>query len=323
MSPRKRQKSDGTLNGFLRPKQPEIITLSDDDDVQPVAGPSRIREDVKPSIKAEPIDLDVTHPTPSRKGKEKATIGTFQLSTTPIATSYPSLETDILAFVPSRDIDVSTWPRKGDKLSVPYAFLTSAFVTISATKSRLAITTVLVNVYRTIIAYEPDALLDALYLITNHLGPSYEGIELGLSGSSIHKAIKDVTGVSNNELKKLWDLHGDMGDVGFHAKSNVRTIVPAAPLTVSGVYASLKRIATLKGGQGISAQKQALCTKMLVAAKGEEVRFLLRTCASSAARCPYTHSRLASTHWRGPPDEHGRARTRFLSDTSGWQARGC
>ena len=67
-----------------------------------------------------------------------------------------------------------------------------------------------------------------------------------------------------------------MGDVAFAAKSSVRTLLPTSPLSLSGVYANLLKICALKGS-GVTASKSAIVTQMLVAAKGEEVRFLVRT----------------------------------------------
>lgn len=56
----------------------------------------------------------------------------------------------------------------------------------------------------------------------------------------------------------------------------MRTLVPHPPLLIPGVYDALLRIACAKG-QGAVKQKQAVVEKLLVAAKGEEVRFLVRT----------------------------------------------
>ena len=33
------------------------------------------------------------------------------------------------------------------------------------------------------------------------------------------KALKAVSGVTQKDLKTLWNQHGDFGDVAFHAKS--------------------------------------------------------------------------------------------------------
>lgn len=66
------------------------------------------------------------------------------------------------------------------------------------------------------------------------------------------------------------------GDVAHEAKSNVRTLVPHPPLRMVGVYESLLKIARAKGA-GAAKQKQSIVEKLLVAAKGEETRYLVRT----------------------------------------------
>lgn len=55
--------------------------------------------------------------------------------------------------------------------------------------------------------------------ITNHVAPAYEGVELGIGGQVLGKALKAVSGTTQKELKLLWNQHGDFGDVAFHAKS--------------------------------------------------------------------------------------------------------
>jgi len=135
---------------------------------------------------------------------------------------------------------------------------------------------VLVNTLRTITRYDERSLLPALYLLSNTLAPAYQAIELGLGPAIISKAIQHVSGISSQALKKLYTSTGDPGDVAYEAKSNLRTLVPHHRLTISGVYSSLLKIAQSKGS-GATTQKQAIVEKLLVAAKGEEVRFLTRT----------------------------------------------
>lgn len=86
----------------------------------------------------------------------------------------------------------------------------------------------------------------------------------------------NVSGLSSAALKRLYAKTGDAGDVAFEAKSNIRTLIPHPPLLITALYDSLLKIAHAKG-QGAVKQKQAIVEKLLVAAKGEEVRFLVRT----------------------------------------------
>ncbi|PWN54495.1 ATP-dependent DNA ligase [Violaceomyces palustris] len=186
---------------------------------------------------------------------------------------------DVLAFDPSC-IDTSSWPRANgkekDRPTSPYALLTRAFVLVSATRSRLAITTILTNLLRVVRMHDPENLLACVYLISNHIAPSYDGVELGLGGSIVSKAVKEVTGKSHRALKCLWDQTGDPGDVAFEAKKDVKALVRPIPITVSKLFSTLHTISRLSG-PGSASQKLGYVTKLLVASRGEETRFLVRT----------------------------------------------
>ncbi|OCH95170.1 ATP-dependent DNA ligase [Obba rivulosa] len=182
--------------------------------------------------------------------------------------AYRELAIDPPSYTPGLD----DWPSSNP---VPYSFLAYALASLAETRSRIAIVNILTNTLRTIIICHPPSLLPALYLLSNSLSPSYSPVELGLGPSVISKAIQHVSGLTPAALKRLYHRTGDPGDVAFEAKSNVRTLVPHPPLLVPGVYDALLRIANAKG-QGAIKQKQAVVEKLLVAAKGEEIRFLVR-----------------------------------------------
>lgn len=183
--------------------------------------------------------------------------------------SYPNLAVDPLEFS-------CLEPPWGDGKSTPYSFLTHTFCSLSATRSRIDISNILTNALRSIIRHDQRSLLHALYLLSNSLAPPYVPIELGLGPSIISKAIQRVSGLTPAAIKRLYTKFGDPGDVAFVAKSNVRTLVPHPPLTVNGVFASLLLICNTKGS-GAGKQKASIVEKLLVAAKGEEARFLVRT----------------------------------------------
>jgi DNA ligase-1 len=182
---------------------------------------------------------------------------------------YPTLSADPAGF----PLDASFWPTD---THAPYSFLVHALCALSATRSRIAILNILTNALRAITRYHPPSLLPSLYLLSNSLAPPYVPVELGLGPSIISKAIQHVSGITPATLKRLYNQTGDPGDVAFLAKCSVRTLVPHAPLSIQGVYNTLLSIARVKG-KGTVAQKQALVEKLLVAAKGEETRYLVRT----------------------------------------------
>lgn len=161
-------------------------------------------------------------------------------------------------------------------LKAPFGLLTHAFVALSKTKSRNAILNILTNVLRTIIQKYPSSLSHSVYLLSNSLKPQFVPVELGLGSSLISRAIQQISGLSSTALRKLYNSTGDPGDVAFAAKSNLRTLIPHPPLTITYVYESLLKIAGCKG-QGAAKEKQKIVEKLLLAASGEEVRYLTRT----------------------------------------------
>lgn len=101
---------------------------------------------------------------------------------------------------------------------------------------------------------------------------------MGLGGSAISKALKQVCGLDSRSLKTLYDKHGDAGDVAFEAKKKQSfTLRKPKPLTIRGVYQSLVKIANSQG-HGSAEQKQRIVDRLLQDARGgEESRFVVRT----------------------------------------------
>lgn len=90
------------------------------------------------------------------------------------------------------------------------------------------------------------------------------------------KAIQDVSGCLPRDLRKLWEKWGDPGDVAFEAKSNLRTLVKPSPLLVGDVYNRLVGLSKIKGQQS-GKTKGDIVRKLMVQARGEETRFLVRS----------------------------------------------
>lgn len=208
-------------------------------------------------------DATINTPSPASKAKELSIV-----QPRPHTPTYSPLDLESVTYDPSSQ----SLPTS----SVPYSFLTHAFVALSRTRSRIQIINILTNTLRTIIRHHPQSLLPSLYLLSNSLAPAYTSVELGLGPSIISRAIRNVSGLSAAALKRLYNSTGDPGDVAFEAKSNLRTLIPHPPLLVTFVYESLLKIANCTG-QGASKQKERLVERLLVAATGEEVRYVTRT----------------------------------------------
>lgn len=122
----------------------------------------------------------------------------------------------------------------------------------------------------------PSDLPPSLYLLSNHLLPSYLPCELGIGSQILSKAVQEVSGLQPRDLKKLWEKWGDPGDVAYEAKSNLRTLVKPSPLLVGDVYNRLLGLSKIKG-QSSGKVKGDVVRKLMVQARGEEVRFLVRS----------------------------------------------
>ena len=86
----------------------------------------------------------------------------------------------------------------------------------------------------------------------------------------------EISGLQPRDLKKLWEKYGDPGDIAFEAKSNLRTLVKPSPLLAGDVYQRLLGLTRVKGQQS-GKVKGDIVRKLLVQAKGEEVRYLVRS----------------------------------------------
>ncbi|KAI9670313.1 MAG: hypothetical protein M1831_006527 [Alyxoria varia] len=168
------------------------------------------------------------------------------------------------------------WGQEGG--SATYALLTRCFVLVNSTQSRIRIVDNLVNLLRVIIEGDPESLLSLVWLATNSISPPYIDLELGLGGSAISKALKKVCGLDSAGLKKLYDKHGDAGDVAFEAKKRQSlTLRKPKPLSIRGVFDSLVKIANSKG-QGSQENKQRIVERLVQDARGaEESRYIVRT----------------------------------------------
>lgn len=188
------------------------------------------------------------------------------------------LDESPLTFEPAKYIPdlQKAWAAEGGNAS--YALLTRCFVLVGGTTKRIKTVDTLVNCVRLLVEADPSSLLPAVWLATNSISPPYISLELGLGGSAISKALKQVCGLDGRALKTIYDKYGDPGDVAFEAKKKQSfTLRKPKPLTIKAVYDSLVKIAN-SSGQGSVEQKQRIVDRLLQDARGgEESRYIVRT----------------------------------------------
>lgn len=216
--------------------------------------------------------------TPSKRpGSNTLTLQSVADAEETVPSSIP-LDESPLTFDPSKFIPdlKKAWEAEGGSAS--YALLTRCFVIVGGTTKRIKTVDSLVNCVRLLIEADPSSLLPAVWLATNSISPPYSSLELGLGGSAISKALKQVCGLDGRALKTIYDKYGDPGDVAFEAKKKQSfTLRKPKPLTITGVYQSLVKIAN-SSGQGSVEQKQRIVDRLLQDARGgEESRYIVRT----------------------------------------------
>lgn len=102
----------------------------------------------------------------------------------PAKEPFPFLDVDPFVFDPCTKRYSPWWETN---TSAPYSLIAHALKTLAGTRSRIVILSVLTNLLRILIWHDPNSVLPALYLLSNSLGPSWLGIELGCGGSTISK----------------------------------------------------------------------------------------------------------------------------------------
>ncbi|XP_014294490.1 DNA ligase 1 [Halyomorpha halys] len=218
--------------------------------------------------------------SPSEKKTEKSDTKIIKnvfggFSNQPKSTSEKKID----KFDPSKSnyhpIDDACWEHGK---TVPYSALARTFEKIEEISARLKIVEILSNYFRSVIVLSPNDLLPSVYLCLNRIAPAFEGIELGVAETNLMKAIAQATGRSMAQIKSDAASLGDLGLVAEQSKSSQRTMFTPPPLTVQSVFNKLKDIA-LMTGHASQGKKVDKIHSMLVACKGSEVRYLIRSLA--------------------------------------------
>jgi DNA ligase 1 len=236
--------------------------------------PSKVVDKAEPSI-SKPSNIETY--AQSSTSKDILSLQSSLGSEDTIVSAIP-LDDSPFTFDPAKYIPElqKHWANDGGDAS--YALLTQAFILVNSTTKRIKIVDTLVNLLRILIEGAPDSLLPAVWLATNSFAPPYEPAELGLGGSAISKAFKNIYGLNAQGLRTLYNKHGDAGDVAFEAKKRQSfTLKKPKPLTIKGVYQSLVKIARSKGTGSQETKQRIIETLLRGTRNAEESRYIVRT----------------------------------------------
>src|SRR5581483_9516186 len=138
---------------------------------------------------------------------------------------------------------------------------------LEATTKRLEMTRILGELFK---RADADDMAAIIYLSQERLAPNYEPIEFGIGEALCAAALSQVTGISREEIRKLYKEKGDYGDVA-------ESLLPkkGKGLEVDQVFERLRAIATTSG-DGTVEKKVSLLADLLKHMSAREARYLLR-----------------------------------------------
>ena len=163
---------------------------------------------------------------------------------------------------------------------VPYSALSAMFACVEAESSRLKIIAIVSDFFRSVLALTPQDILPTVYLCINSIAPAYEGKETGVGDFILKKVIAQTTGLSLARLRVEAKDVTDLGVLALQSRKKQVTLFTAPPLTVRGVFGTMREMGSMTG-KAVTSKKEGMITKLMVASKGEEAKFLIRSLQGS------------------------------------------
>lgn len=154
-----------------------------------------------------------------------------------------------------------------------FADVAKMFDRLESTSSRLEMTSILAEFFRTV---PKEELRDLVYIIQGKLHPDFFQIEFGMADKLILRAIAFTSGATDAKVEELWLKEGDPGTVAemLIGKKKQMTLF-SEPLTFARVVKGLSQIETSEGRDSQDL-KMKILSNMLHDSDPIEARYLCR-----------------------------------------------
>ncbi|XP_050372696.1 DNA ligase 6 isoform X2 [Argentina anserina] len=160
--------------------------------------------------------------------------------------------------------------------NAPYLHLARTFDLLEDEKGKMKATSMLCNMFRSLLALSPDDVLPSVYLCTNKIAADHKNAELNIGGSLVTAALEDACGTSRSKIRDMYNELGDLGDVAQACRQTQTLLAPPPPLLIKDVFSALWKI-SVQTGSGSSARKRSLIVNLMRSCREKEMKFLVRT----------------------------------------------
>ncbi|XP_023916627.2 DNA ligase 6 isoform X1 [Quercus suber] len=158
----------------------------------------------------------------------------------------------------------------------PYIHLARTFDQLEDEKGKIKATSMLCNMFRSLLALSPEDVLPAAYLCTNKIAADHENIELNIGGSLVSSSLEEACGTNRTKLKEMYNKIGDLGDVAQECRQTQTLLAPPSPLLIRDVFSALRKISG-QTGSGSTVRKKNVIVNLMCSCREKEMKFLVRT----------------------------------------------
>ncbi|XP_031395573.1 DNA ligase 6 isoform X1 [Punica granatum] len=158
----------------------------------------------------------------------------------------------------------------------PYIHLARTFELVEREKGKIKATSMLCNMFRSLLALSLEDVLPVVYLCTNKIASDHENMELNIGGSLVTTALEEACGVKRSKIRDMYNKLGDLGDVAQECRQTQTLLASPSPLLIKDVFSELKRISLQTGG-GRTIRKRGIIVKLMRSCREMEMKFLVRT----------------------------------------------
>jgi len=155
-----------------------------------------------------------------------------------------------------------------------YSVLTNIYEKLEAVSSKLKKAEILAELFK---KTPSESLEQVVMLVQGNVYSQDTGLELGIAGQMMIKAISKATGFTVEDVEEKFKKTGDLGITAEQCiKNRKQSTLSRKKLTVDIVFKDLQKLATITGS-GSQDKKLAVIGELLVSSQPKEACYIVRT----------------------------------------------